>query len=174
MAVCLLDESVPPPHRRILARSFQPNNPATALSIASSDSSSANRCSKPTWMSEPGGSWLFLTSSSESGKARLVSPAVRDHAAGLHCRSRAPSLRRTEEQQRRGSAVDVHRYCAATTRTDHNVGTMLVELGLGNAGGGVEVVVRQGRVQNLVAVTGEVVPPGATHLNTSPPVIGSR
>ena len=40
--------------------------------------------------------------------------------------------------------------------TDHDIRMMLIELGLGNADGGVEIVVGQSRIENLVAVVLEI------------------
>ena len=37
--------------------------------------------------------------------------------------------------------VDIHRDCAAARTADHHVGMMLVILGLGDANGGIEIVV---------------------------------
>ena len=54
------------------------------------------------------------------------------------------------------AAVDVHRHGTAPAGADNDIGMMLVELGLGDADGGIEIVVGQGRVQDFVAVVLEV------------------
>ena len=44
----------------------------------------------------------------------------------------------------------------AKAGTDHDIELVLVELGLGNADGGIKIVVGQGRIQDFVAVVFEV------------------
>ena len=44
----------------------------------------------------------------------------------------------------------------AKAGTDHDIELVLVELGLGNADGGIKIVVGQGQVQDFVAVILEI------------------
>ena len=72
-------------------------------------------------------------------------------------RGRAPfSPCRAQENRRSVSRVDVHRHSAATGTADDDIGMLLIEFGLGDADGFVEVVVRKSRVDDLVAVLFEV------------------
>jgi hypothetical protein len=121
-----------------------------APNIAANDSSSASRCSVPTSINDSKGNPLFLTSSSESANGTVSSARLcRMTVPRLHRRRRAPGLpRRAEQDQRRGPGVDVHGHGPATAGADHNIRLALVELGLGDADGGIEVVVGQGRVQD--------------------------
>jgi hypothetical protein len=61
-----------------------------------------------------------------------------------------------EKHKRRIAAVDVHRHGPASAGTDNHVGLPTVELGLGDADGGIKVVVGKGGVQDLMAVVLEV------------------
>ena len=54
-----------------------------------------------------------------------------------------------------GNSVDVHGY-GPPAGTDNDIGPVLVELGLGDADGSIEIVVGQGRVQDFVAVVLEI------------------
>jgi len=45
-----------------------------------------------------------------------------------------------------------NRHGTTPAGTDHDIGMMLIELGLGDADGGIEIIVGQGRVQGFVAV----------------------
>ena len=82
---------------------------------------------------------------------------MQDHRARLHCCGRAPSLPgRAEEDEGRVASIDVQGDGPAPAGTNDHIGPMPVELGLGDADGGVEVVVRQGRVQDLMAVVLQV------------------
>ena len=58
--------------------------------------------------------------------------------------------------KRRRTRIDVHGHGTAPAGTDNDIGLVLVELGLGDADGRIEIVVGQGRVQDLVAVVLEV------------------
>ena len=57
----------------------------------------------------------------------------------------------TEEHKGRVFGIDVHRHCAATGTPDDDIWRCLVKLGLGDADGGVEVVVVKFRVDDFVA-----------------------
>ena len=52
--------------------------------------------------------------------------------------------------------VDVHGDGPTPAGADHNIGMMPVELGLGDPDGFVEIIVGQGRIQDLVAVVLEI------------------
>ena len=55
------------------------------------------------------------------------------------------------EGQAASCRLDVHRHGPTPAGTDHDIGLMPVELGLGDPDGLVEIVIRQGRVEDLVA-----------------------
>ena len=75
----------------------------------------------------------------------------------LHRRGRSPSLPcGAEEDKGRVAAVDVHGDRTATGATDNDIGILPVELGLGDANGGVEIVVGEGWVQDLMSLLSEV------------------
>ncbi len=59
---------------------------------------------------------------------------------------------RAKQDQRRGAAVHVHRHRPAAAGADDHIRLAPVVLGLGDADGSVEILVRQGRVQDLMAV----------------------
>ena len=76
---------------------------------------------------------------------------------GLTVRAAPKSLPgRAEQHQRRRTAVDIHGHGPAPAGTDDDIRAVPVELGLGDANGGVEIVVGQGRVQDFVAVVLEI------------------
>ena len=94
----------------------------------------------------------------------VVGPAVQDHRAGLDRPGRPVLLPRRAEQDEPGlAAVDVHGDGTAPRRADDHLRLVLVELGLGDPDGLVEVLVGQLRVDDLVAVLARKVgltPPG--------------
>ena len=51
---------------------------------------------------------------------------------------------------------DCHGDCAAAAGSDNHIGTMAVEFGLGETDGGIEVVVRQRRIDDFMTVLDEV------------------
>ena len=106
---------------------------------------------RPTSINDSEGKPLFLTSSTESAERHhVVGFGMQDDRAGLHRRRRSPSLpRRAEQHQRRCPRVDVHRHGTAPAGADDDIGLMPVEFGLGDADGGIEIVVGQGRIQDL-------------------------
>ena len=131
---------------------------SAASSIFANDSGSASRCSCPTTIRADSGRPLLRRSSSAVGKRHhVVGLGMQDDRAGLDRPGRTPSLPgRAEQDQRRRTDVDVHGDGTAPAGTDNDIGLMPVELGLGDADGGVEIVVGQGRVQDFVAVVLEV------------------
>jgi hypothetical protein len=87
----------------------------------------------------------------------VVCPAVQDHRAGLH-RLRRPIFFpcRAKQDELGSAAVDVHRHGPASARSHDDLGLVLIELGLGDADGFRHVVVRELRIDDGVAVLGEV------------------
>jgi hypothetical protein len=86
----------------------------------------------------------------------VVGPAVQDDRAGLHRLDRPPFLPgRAKKDEFRLAAVDVHRHGPAPRRADDHLGLVLVDLLLGDLDGLTEVLVRQLRVHDFVAVLGQ-------------------
>ena len=54
------------------------------------------------------------------------------------------------------SGVDVHGHGTTTGTAHHDIGPVLVKFGLGDGDGGGEIIIRQGRVQDGVAVVVQV------------------
>ena len=132
--------------------------PSTAFTILPNDSESANRCSVPTTINASGGSLLFLINSSELAMGTISSASeCRIVVFGLTVVAAPPSFPcRAEEDEGNVSGVDVHCHCTATGTAYDNIGLMLVELGLGDFQGGVEIVVGEMGVEDFVAVVYEV------------------
>ena len=88
----------------------------------------------------------------EFGQANTLLPPVCRLVATIN--ARLPC--RAEQDQWRVLGIDVHRHGPATGTSDHNIGPVLVILGLGDPDGSIEIVVGQGRLQNFVAVVLQV------------------
>ncbi len=82
---------------------------------------------------------------------------MQDDRVRLDGRGRSPFLPSGAKQdQRRVFCVDVDGDCAATRRADDDIGLVLIEFGLADANGYVEVVIWERRVNDGVAVVFEV------------------
>src|SRR5439155_26424550 len=87
----------------------------------------------------------------------VVGPGVQDQRAGLRRGGLAMFLPGgAEKDEPRAAAVDVHGDRAAPRRADDDVRLVSVELGLGDPDGLAEILVRQLRVRNLMAVSRQV------------------
>jgi len=83
----------------------------------------------------------------------LVGSGMKDSGVRLHGIGRAPGLPcRAQQNQRRIPSVDVHSHCTTSGTADHDIGLTPVVLGLSDTNGGVEVVVGQGGIDDVVAV----------------------
>jgi hypothetical protein len=87
----------------------------------------------------------------------VVSRRVQNDRVRLYLFGLPPPLTgRAEQYQRRPACFQVHGNSAAPAGAHDHVGMTPVALGLGNPHGSLEVVVGQGRVQDFVAVAGQV------------------
>jgi hypothetical protein len=92
-----------------------------------------------------------------SERDHIVGPAVQNHRVGFHRLGGPPAFPGwTEENEPRLAPVDVHGDGTASARSDDSIRLVLIEFSLGDPGGRLEVIVGQGRVQDLVAVAGQV------------------
>jgi hypothetical protein len=88
---------------------------------------------------------------------QVVGPGVQDDRAGLHRPGGAvPPPGRADKDEPGVPAVDVHGDGPSPAGADDGLGPVLVELGLGDLHGLLEVLVRQLRVEDGVAVAGQV------------------
>jgi hypothetical protein len=108
----------------------------------------------------------------------VVCPAVQDGRFQFYRRSRPELLPRRAKQDQPGLAtVDVHGDGPAPGLANDYLGLVLVELGLGDADGFVEIIVGQSRVDDLVAVLGQVgrrVVPSAPQHEVKPASVKTR
>ena len=101
---------------------------------------------------------LFLTSSRLSANGTTSSaPECRMVVPGLTVVT-VPNRFQAGHIRTRGCRTTVYIHChgPASAGADDDIGPMPVELGLGNADGGIEIVVGRGRVQDFVAVILEI------------------
>ncbi len=72
---------------------------------------------------------------------------MQDDRAELHLRRRTPSFPGGAQEDKRSVAhLDVHGHGSTPAGTDHNIGLVLVELGLGDADGETEIVIGENGV----------------------------
>jgi hypothetical protein len=125
-----------------------------AFSIAASGSGSASRWSVPTSTSADAASPLLRTNSALSANGTTSSaPLCRITVPCFTVFAVPPLLpRRTEEDEFRLAAVDVHGDGSAPRRADDYSRLVLVELGLSDPDRLVEILVGQFRIDDLMAV----------------------
>lgn len=104
--------------------------------------------------------YQFLGISERHG---LIGIGMQNDGVRLHGGRRAPYLpRRAQQHEGRGPGIDIHGDGPATGTAHHNIGLALLELGLGDPDGGVEVVGGKSGIEDVVAVV-----PGAGRLQAA-------
>jgi hypothetical protein len=87
----------------------------------------------------------------------FIVPGMQDRRVRLGDTDRSPSLPRgTQKHKRNTIRSDCHSDCAASAGPDNHIGPVAIELVLRQPDGGIEVVIRQGRIDDFVTVSDEM------------------